>query len=112
MLQIWNERHREVGRIDDMVNVVVLVRRLFDNLLDRMHGWVNDRSPDTVVMKHVAADAYGYFVRVLRILDDRTSGALQRTALQRLAKHFIVLFLFQLRRIALPSLVAVVSCRI
>lgn len=97
-----------------MVDVVVLVRRFFDNLLYRLHRRVDDRSSDTIVMKHVAAIAYRdvVFVGGFRILDDHADVAFQCTASQRLTEHFIVLFLLQLRRITLPSLVAVVSCRI
>ena len=83
MLQIWNERHGEIGSVYHMVDVIVLVRRLFDDLLDRMHGRVDDGSSDPVVTKHVAAVAYGDFVSVGRfgILDSRAGSALECTAL-------------------------------
>jgi hypothetical protein len=50
MLQIWNKRHGEIGGVDNMVDVIVLVRRLFYDLLDGMHRRVNYRGSDAVVM--------------------------------------------------------------
>jgi hypothetical protein len=114
MLQIGNERHREVGSVNYMVDVVVLVRRFFYDLLNRMHRRVDDRGSNAIVMQEMAAVADWDFVSIggFRILNDRAGLAVQRTALQRCAKYLIVLFLSQLRRITLPSLVAIVSCRI
>ena len=82
MLQVRNKRHWEIGSVNHMVDVVVLVRRLFDDLLNRMHGRVDDGSSDAVVMKHVAAVAYGDFVSGwFGILDSRARSALECTAL-------------------------------
>lgn len=57
------ERHGEVGGVEDMVYVVILVGRFGDSLTDGVNVWVVDRSARSVVDEIMTTDTE--YVRIL-----------------------------------------------
>lgn len=63
VLEVRDQGEGEVGGVEDMVDMVVTVRAGFNDGLEGIGGWVQDRRSARVVMKFVAAGADGRFGR-------------------------------------------------
>ena len=57
-LQRGYERQREVGGIQNMIYMIVLVRRLRNDVLNRLYCRVNDRSTTVVMFEIMTAVTY------------------------------------------------------